>query len=409
MMFDSQPPIVVGLEVGTSKVCAVVGELAGDSQVNIVGVGQHKSNGVRKGEIIDARAATDDIREALADAEEQADVEIRDVVLGVTGGHLRGFNSHGQHPVVSDDRLIGEDDVQDVIKNAKATGLPADHCVLHTIRQHFTVDGQPGIVSPLDMVGAKLEVDVHIIDGHYNRLQSPIRVVQAMQLSLQGAPVFTGLAAALAALDAEQKDVGALVVDLGAGTTDYVVYAHGIVKHTGVLPVGGDHVTNDLAYGLKVPQGRAEALKLEHGSAIVEAAARGRTVTLASESGHSAKAVNIEHLQRIMAARIEETLQVVAHDLDREGLLDGLGAGVVLVGGGARIPRVHELAERVFQLSVAPAHSFTVNGATTVLESPEFAAAVGLVKYGAMQSQRGDGGGWVRRVFGNRFGSLLSR
>jgi cell division protein FtsA len=408
-MFDASPQLLVGLEVGTSKVCAVVGELKEDHQVNIIGVGQHRSRGVRKGEIIDAQAATDDIREALADAEEQADVEIREVVLGVTGGHLRGYNRHGQHPIVSDDRCITEEDVQDVIKNAKATGLPAEHCVLHIIRQHFAVDGQPGITNPVGMAGAMLEVDVHIIQGHYNRLQSPVRVVQGMQLEVQGAPVFTGLASALAALDAEQKDIGALVVDLGAGTTEYVVYAQGVVKHTGVLAVGGDHVTNDIAYGLKVPQGRAEALKVEHGAALVDASARGRNVTLATESGHASKTVNLDPLQRIMASRLEETLQLIADELDRERLLDGLGAGVVLVGGGARVPRIHELAERVFQLPVLPAHRFTVNAETTLLESPEFATAIGLVKYGAMQAQREDSGGWFRRVIGNRFGALLNR
>ncbi len=407
-MFDPGPPVLVGLEIGTSKVCAVVGEVNDEQQVNIIGVGQARSRGVRKGEIISPELAAEDVRDALAEAEEQADVEIRSVFLGITGGHIRGFNNHGTHPIVSSDRQVCEDDVQDVIKNAKATSLPADHCVIHTIRQHFTVDGQPGIVSPVDMVGAKLEVDVHVVHAHYNRLQNPIRVVRGLQLEVEGPPIFNGLAAALASLDADQKETGALVVDLGAGTTEYVVYSRGIVKHTGVLAVGGDHVTNDIAYGLKVPQARAEALKIEHGCAVVEATSRGRSVSLANESGLPNKSVNVEHLQRIMHARIEETFQLIADELDEEGLRDHLGAGVVLVGGGACVPRVAELAERVFQMSVSPGHSNTVSGVKSALDSPEFAAAIGLVKFGAMQSRRTDSGGWFNRV-GNRLGSLLRR
>ena len=408
-MFDSSPTVLVGLEIGTSKICAVVGEVTGDHVVNIVGVGQHPSNGVRKGEIVDPKAAAADIREALSQAEEQADLEIRAVHLGVTGAHICGFNNHGQHPIVSADRLICEEDAQDVIKNAKATGLPAEHCILHTFRQHFIVDGQPGIVSPVDMVGAKLEVDVHVLRAHYNRLQNPMRLLEGMQINLQGAPVFNGLASALAALDVEQKHIGAVVIDLGAGTTEFVVYSQGIIRHLGVLAVGGDHVTNDLACGLKVPQARAEALKLSHGCAMVDAAARGRTVTLTSESGHAGREINVEHLQRIMSARLEETFELIAAELDRERLLDHLGAGVVLVGGGAHIPRIHELAERVFQLRVASRHTHTVNGVKTVLDAPEFTTAIGLVKHGSMQSQRAESGGWFQRVFGDRFGALLSR
>ncbi|MBM3875892.1 MAG: cell division protein FtsA [Verrucomicrobia bacterium] len=408
-MFDSSPSVLVGLEIGTSKICAVVGEVSDDNVVNIIGVGQHPSTGVRKGEIVDSAAAAADIRAALSQAEEHADVEIRSVVLGVTGAHIHGFNNHGQHPIVSADRLICADDVLDVVKNAKATGLPAEHCVLHTIRQHFTVDGQHGIVSPVDMVGAKLEVDMHVVHAHYNRLQNPVNVLEGMQIQLQGAPVFNGLASALSALDIEQKDSGAVVLDLGAGTTEFVVYSQGVVRHLGVLAVGGDHVTNDLAYGLKVPQARAEALKLAHGCAVVEPSARGKTIALTSESGHAGRDIHVEHLQRVMSARLEETFQLIAAELDKERLLDHLGAGVVLVGGGAHIPRIHELAERVFQVRVSPRHTHTVNGVKTVLDAPEFTTAIGLVKYGSMQAQRAEPGGWFVRVFGETFGALLGR
>src|SRR5208283_1928668 len=207
------------------------------------------------------------------------------------GGHLRGFNNRGVHPVVSADREISEDDVQDVIKNAKAINLPAQNHVVHAIRQHFLVDGQDGITNPVGMLGSRIEVDVHVVHGNLNRLQNAIRVVKGLQLEVDDI-VFSGLASSLALLTNEQKELGSLVIDIGGGTTEYVVYVNGIVKHTGVLAVGGDHVSNDLAYGLKVPLRRAEQLKLEHGSAVVEDAVKGQSVPLPNELGLPLKMVN---------------------------------------------------------------------------------------------------------------------
>src|SRR5437879_7592560 len=282
-MFDPSS-IIVGLEVGTSKVCAVVGELSSEGALNIVGLGKSKSRGVRKGEICDAPKVEEDIRNAIVEAEQMADVEIRSVYLGVTGGHVRGFNNRGVHPIVSADREISEDDVQDVIKNAKTINLPAQNHVVHAIRQHFLVDGQDGITNPVGMLGARVEVDVHVVHGNLNRLQNAIRTVKGLQLEVDDI-IFCGLASSLALLSSEQKELGSLVIDLGGGTTEYVVYANGIIKHTGVLAVGGDHVSNDLAYGLKVPLSRAEHLKIEHGSAVMDEGVQGRTITLTSELG----------------------------------------------------------------------------------------------------------------------------
>src|SRR4051794_20524226 len=293
-MFDPSS-IIVGLEIGTSKVCAVVGELAADNVLNIVGLGQARSRGVRKGEIADPVLAEEDIRHAIVEAEQMADVEIRSVYLGISGGHLRGFNNRGVHPVVSADREICEEDVQDVIKNAKAINLPAQNHVVHAIRQHFLVDGQDGIANPVGMLGARVEVDVHVIHGNLNRMQNAIRTVKGLQLEVDDI-VFNGLAASLAILTNEQKELGSLVIDIGGGTTEYVVYAGGIIKHTGVLAVGGDHVSNDLAYGLKVPLSRAEQLKIEHGSALIEESVKGQSFTISNELGLPVKTINLEHL-----------------------------------------------------------------------------------------------------------------
>jgi cell division protein FtsA len=406
-MFDPAS-LIVGLEIGTSKICAVVGEVNAAGVLNVIGVGQSRSRGVRKGEIADAPVAEEDVRNAIVEAEQMADAEIRSVYLGVSGGHIRGFNNRGVHPVVSSDREIMEEDVQDVIKNAKAINLPAQNHVLHAVRQHFHVDGQDGIVNPVGMLGARVEVDVHVVHGNFNRLQNPIRVVKGLQLEVE-AIVFNGLAASLALLTNEQKEMGALVIDLGGGTTNYAVYAGGIIRHTGVLAVGGDHVTNDLAYGLKVPLGRAEQLKVEHGSAMPDDAVKGQTVTISNELGLPVKTINLEHLRRVMALRLEEIFQLIEQDIAQADLLDYLRAGVFLCGGGARTPNILKLAEKVFQLPASLGQANSINGIKSALDQPEFATAIGLVKFGSFQQKKRGGGIFGGDGLMKTFGELFNR
>lgn len=384
-MFDSAN-IIVGLEIGTSKVCAAVGELNENGALSVIGIGQARSRGVRKGEITDSSLAEEDIRNAIVEAEQMADVEIRSVYLGVSGNHLRGFNNHGVHPVVSADREINEDDVQDVVRNAKAVNLPAENYVVHAIRQHFTIDGQKGIQNPVGMLGARVEVDVHVVHGNLNRIRNSIRTVKGLQLEVEEV-VFGGLASSLAVLNNTQKELGALVIDFGAGTTEYVVYNNGVVKHTGVLAVGGDHISNDLAYGLKLPLGRAEQLKIEQGGAMMDDALRGKTIALANEVGLPSRTVNCDHLRRIMSLRIEETLQLIDQDLARHGLHEYLRAGVIICGGGARIPGIQDLAERVFQMPVMLGQACSINGLSDALKQAEFATTIGLVKFGSLQQK----------------------
>jgi cell division protein FtsA len=385
-MFESSS-IIVGLEIGTSKVCAVVGELAPEGGLNIVGLGQARSRGVRKGEITDASVAEEDVRQAIVEAEQMADVEIRSVFLAVTGGHVRGFNNRGVHPVVSADREITEEDVQDVIKNAKTINLPAQNHVIHAIRQHFFVDDQDGIANPVGMLGSRVEVDVHVIHGQLNRLQNAIRVVKGLQLEVDDI-VFSGLASSLALLTNEQKELGALVIDIGGGATEYVVCAGGIIKHTGVLAVGGDHVSNDLAYGLKLRLSRAEQLKLEHGSALLEDSAKGQLITLADDLGTPAKVLSLENLRRIMSLRLEEIFQLVAQDLENAGALEFMRGGVYLCGGVSRVSGIAELAERVFQTPVTVGKTNSISGLKSALDQPEFATAIGLVKFGSFQQRK---------------------
>jgi len=406
-MFDDSN-IIVGLEIGTSKVCAVVGEQAADGALNIIGLGQARSRGVRKGEIVDPKQAEEDVRNAIVEAESMAGAEISNVYLGVTGGHIRGFNNRGVHPVVSADREISDDDVQDVVKNAKAINLPAENNIVHAIRQHFFVDGQDGITNPVGMLGSRLEVDVHVVHGNTNRLQNAIRLVKGFQIQVNEI-VFNGLAASLALLSNEQKELGALVIDIGGGTTDYVVYVGGVIKHTGVLAIGGDHVSNDLAYGLKVPLSRAEKLKLEHGSAVVDEAAQGHAVTFTNELGLPIKTINVGHLQRIMSLRLEEMFQLIAQDLEQAGLCDYLRAGVFLTGGGARVPHIAKLAEPVLQMPVSIGQTNSISGLKSALDQPEFAAAIGLVKFGSFKNRKRDGNSSLAQGIRGAISSLLRR
>jgi cell division protein FtsA len=405
-MFDRSSTLV-GLDIGTSKICAVVGEITDAGALSIVGLGQAKSRGVRKGEIVDINLVQEDVRNAIVEAEQMADVEIRSVYLGITGAHVRGFNNRGFHPVASDDREITEEDVEDAIKNAKTINLPAEHRIIHVVRQHFLVDGQEGILNPVGMSGTRVEVDVHVVHGLFSRLQNPIRAVKALQLEVEDI-VFNGVASALSLLNTQHKELGSLVIDMGSGTTEYAVYTRGVIKHTGVLAVGGDHVSNDLAYGLKVPLGRAEQLKLEHGGAIVDERARGHSIVLSNDVGIPEKNISMEHLRGIMSARLEETFEIIARELEEAGLLEQVREGVFLSGGCARIPGVDKLANRIFGLPVFIGRTNSISGLKSALDQPEFATAIGLARYGSFEwkkrtAKKGARGGGLKSTFSQFF------
>jgi len=230
-------------------------------------------------------------------------------------------------------------------------------------------------------------VDVHVVHGSLNRLQNAIRTVKGLQLEVDDI-VFNGLASALAVLTNEQKEIGSLVVDIGGGTTEYVVYSNGIIKHTGVLAVGGDHVSNDLAYGLKTSIRRAEQFKIDHGSALVDDSIKGQTISIPNENGLAPKTINLEHLRRIMSLRLEEIFLLIGQDLEQAGAFDYLRGGVFLCGGGARVPDIAKLAEQVLQMPVSIGKTSTISGLKSTLDQPEFATAIGLVKFGSFEHRK---------------------
>lgn len=385
-MFN-QRDIIAGLEIGTSKVCAMIGEIGEDDALSILGIGQTKSRGVRKGEIIDSSKVVEDIRAVLGDAEEMANAEITRLFLGVTGGHIQGLNNRGVHPIMSADRLITEEDVEDVMRNAKVINLPPDKHPLHVIRQHFSVEGQEGIVNPIGIQATRLEADVHVIHGTTNRMQTGIRLLKGLQIDVEDV-VFNGLASALSCLSREQKELGSLVIDIGAGTTEYTLYAGGIIRYTGVLPVGGDHITNDLAFGLKVSMSRAEKLKRKYGAAIVDGNLKRDPIIVSGGDDPLERSVNGESLQTIMSARVEEILELIHQELYENRLLGLLRSSVLICGGGARIPKIEDLAQRIFAVPYQPGKAMGVNGLTKALEAPEFACPIGLLKCAAFQMKR---------------------
>ena len=370
--------IVVGLEVGTSKVCAVVGEVLEDGNIMVIGVGQAPSDGVRKGEIVHMEPAVQCIQAAVSEAEESAGVEIHNVYASVTGGHIRSFNNRGSLAITTDDREITGEEVRTVLNNAKAVNIPMDHVVLHAIRQRFFVDGHDGIENPVGMIGAKLEADVHVIHGVRTRLQNTIKCVKEATLDVQNIAC-SNFASALAVLTSEHQQLGALVLDIGGGTTDFLAYRDGIVHHSGVLAVGGDHVTNDIAAGLKIPINRAERLKIEFGS--VDWPVPEEIISMKREVGLPDHQVNKQLLCQIMHLRVEELLTLVRKELEKQPLLEYLGAGVLITGGCSRLRGLEPLARQVFGMPVRIGPSCTVGGPTSAIESPEYSTAIGLLRY----------------------------
>jgi len=370
--------ILVGLEIGTSKTCAIVGEVLDAENIQIIGIGQTASQGVRKGEIVDMEAASQSIHDAIAEAEDSAQVEIHNVYAAVTGGHIRSFNNRGSVIIANEDGTITEEEVRNVLLNAKAVNIPHDHVIVHSIRRHFFVDGHDGIQNPVGMLGARLEADVHIIHGVRTRLQNTIRCIKEVPLDLANIAV-SSFASSLAVLTTDDQQHGALVLDIGGGTTDYIAYVNGAVCHSGVLAVGGDHITNDIAVGLRLPIPRAERLKMEHGS--VQWPTEDERITLKADLGLPDREISREKLCHIMNLRVEEMLTLVKKEVEKAGVLPLLRAGVFITGGCARLRGLQALAEEVFGLPVHIGHSQTINGPTSAIESPEYSTAIGLLRF----------------------------
>jgi cell division protein FtsA len=393
--------LTVGLEIGTSKICVVVGESRPDGTIKILGVGQTPSRGVRKGEIVDFETAMKCVHEAVVDAEQKSDVMIRSVFVAVAGSHLQSFNNRGCVTLPEDRDEIDEQDVEDVKINARDVSIPAQNAFLHSIIQHYHVDGQDGVLSPVGMLGHKLEADFHIIHGVRTRIQNSIRCVKELPLEVEDV-VFGALASAQVVLTQHQKDLGALVIDMGGGTTDYILYVDGAVRQSGCVGIGGDHITNDISMGLRIPMARSEKLKIEEGTCILGNCLPGETILLKDDSGFAGKEIERETLNTIIHLRVRETFELLKRGLDEEPFLNYLGAGVFITGGCSLLNGIDHLAEEVFEMPAHIAHAQTMSGLTSASENPQLSTAIGLIKYAqAVQSDRPRRG--IRGIFGKIF------
>src|SRR5882762_8802961 len=396
--------LMIGLEIGTSKICVVVGEGRPDGTIKILGVGQAPSRGVRKGEIVDFETAMKCLHEAVVDAEQKSDVMIRSVYVAVAGSHLQSFNNRGCVMLPEDRDEIDERDVEDVKINAREVSIPAQNAFLHSIIQHYHVDGQDGVLNPIGMLGQKLEADFHIIHGVRTRIQNSIRCVKELPLDVEDV-VFNALASAQVVLTQHQKDLGALVIDMGGGTADYVLYSDGVVKQSGCLALGGDHITNDISMGLRIPMARAEKLKVEEGSVVLGNCLPGETILLKDDSGFAGKEVERETLNTIIHMRLRETLELLKRKLEEESFINYLGAGIFITGGCSLLNGIDHLAGEVFEMPAHVAHAQTMSGLTSAFENPQFSTAIGLIKYAqAVQADRPRRG--IGRIFGKFFSGM---
>jgi cell division protein FtsA len=374
--------LFVGLEIGTTKICVIVAEGRSDGTINILGVGETPSRGVRKGEIVDLGTVSDCIREALLDAEDKTNVEIGNVWVAITGSHLRSFNNRGSFMLPEDRDEIIDEDLQTVEINAKEVSLPSANSFLHTIIQSYHVDGNENVLSPVGMSGSRLEADFHIIHGVKNRIQNTLRCIESLQLGIEDV-VLSSLASALVVLTQQQKDLGALVIDIGGGTTDYLVYLDGAVRHSGVLALGGDHITNDISIGLRLPIARAEILKVQEGSAADPQTCEEGNITLKNDLGFHGCEINRKSLNTVIHYRVREIFELIRNDIEsaHPGMLGMLGAGVMITGGCSRLSDIASVAEDIFDLPVQLTRAREVGGSTQIFENPQFSTAIGLTKY----------------------------
>ena len=372
---------LVGLDVGTSKICAIVAELVDDHGLDVVGIGVAESRGIRRGVIVNLEAAVDSIKKAIDEAELMAGVEIDAVHLSMAGPHIKGFNSRGVIAVAGKSREITRDDVRRAIEAAKAVSLPAGREILHVLPQDFVVDEQDGIGAPVGMTGARLEVNVHIVTSATTATQNLVSCVNRAGVGVIDT-VVEQIGAAEAVLTQDEKELGVALVDIGGGTTDIAIYERGSLWHTAVIGVGGDHFTSDIAVGLRMPIPDAEKLKRKCGCALSAMVDEDETIDVASVGGRRPRVMARRILSEILQPRAEEIFHLVWDEIRRAGYEKSLNSGIVLTGGGAILEGMPEIAEQIFDLPIRRGAPAGVGGLADHVGSPAFATAVGLVMYG---------------------------
>ncbi len=399
--------IYAGLEIGTSTICVVVGEVLGNGSIKILGVGQAPSRGVRKGEIVDFETAQTCLNDALVEAEEKSDVEISNVYLAVSGSHIESLCNKGsiRIPEVDGVNEITEEDLDEVREIARDIKLPPENVFLHSIIRDYYVDGQEKVQNPVGRQGQVVEADYHIIHGIKTRLQNTIRCVREIPINVEEV-VFSPIAAAQVMLKRDDKDRGALLIDIGGGVTDYVMYSGGSVAQSGCIGVGGDHITNDISVVMKIPLTRSEKLKIDHGSALPEND-EDSSIVLDDDPLKSGLEIDKELLNQIINARATEIFEQLKDRITKHDNLDTLGAGVFLTGGASKLKDIDKLAEDILGLPVSLARISSMSGASAPFENPQLATAMGLIRYAQMiESDKSENENLVSKI-GKKLGGIF--
>ncbi|MDY6879769.1 MAG: cell division protein FtsA [Desulfatiglans sp.] len=376
--------IIVGLDIGTTKICAVVAEAREDS-VEIIGIGSHPSEGLRKGVVINIEDTVNSIKEAVEEAETMAGCEISSVYAGIAGGHIQGFNSEGV--IALKDKEVTKKDIDRVIEAASAVAIPMDREVIHTLVQEYFVDEQDGIMDPLGMSGVRLEAKVHIVTGAVTSAQNIIKCANRAGLDVCDI-VLESLASCEAVLSKEEKNLGVALIDFGGGTTDMAIFSRGAIKYTSVLALGGDNLTYDIAVGLRTPKLEAEKIKIKYGCGLSSLIRSDETIEVVGVGGRKPRSLSRQVLGEILEPRVEEIFSLIYGELIRSGEEAEITSGIVITGGSAELQGVTEMAEQVFGSPARVGYPQGMSGLTEIVNQPMYATAVGLVLYGAKTSKK---------------------
>jgi cell division protein FtsA len=392
--------LVVALDIGTSKVAALVAELRPDGSLEILGMGGHESRGLKKGVVVNIEATVNAVQRALEEAELMADCKIASAFTGIAGSHIKSFNSTGM--VAVKDREVDALDVERAVETAKAVNIPTDQQILHVLRQEFIIDGQEDVREPIGMSGVRLEVKVHIVTGAVSAAQNIVKCVRRCGLQVNDL-ILQPLASSRAVLSEDEKDLGVCLVDIGGGTSDIAIFTHGAIRHTAVIPIAGDQITNDIAMALRTPTAEAELIKVRHGVALRQLADPNEMIEVPGIGDRGPRVMSRQTLAEVIEPRVEELFSLVQQVLRESGFEELLSSGVVLTGGSAVMQGMVELGEEIFHMPVRVGMPRYSGGLADVVRSPRFATAVGLLLEGVQQARAGElsrQDGSVRAVLG---------
>jgi len=380
MNTTAESKLIVGLDIGTSKIVTIVGEVSPQGVIKVVGVGSHPSRGIKKGVVVNIESTVQSIQRAVEEAELMAGCQIHSVYAGIAGSHIRSMNSHGI--VAIKDREVVQTDIERVLDAAKAVAIPADQRILHVLPQEYVIDLQEGIKEPIGMAGVRLEAKVHMVSGALNAAQNIEKCVQRCGLEIDDI-ILEQLASSYAVLTDDEKELGVCMVDIGGGTTDIAIFTEGAIRHTAVIPIAGDQVTNDIAMALRTPTQHAEEIKIKYACALTQLAGADELIKVPSVGERAPRNLSRQALAEVVEPRYEELFTLIQAELRRSGFEDMIAAGIVLTGGTSMMEGVVELAEEIFHVPVRLAKPNGVEGLTDVVANPIYATSVGLLIYGA--------------------------